>query len=110
MTPLGANKVLIEFRGLGLKADTPEERAERLKYHNDLWGPLGLNLHEDLLAIQLQSRAMREGVESAYVLHGREENMTTHDEIGMRQYYAEWGRRMGRAPYDPTRKHVAKAA
>ena len=110
MTPLGANKVLIEFRGLGLKADTPEERAERLKYHNDLWGPFGLNLHEDLLAIQLQSQAMRKGVENTYVLHGREENMTTHDEIGLRQYYAEWGRLMGRPPYDPTRKHAAKAA
>lgn len=110
MTPLGANKVMIEFRGLGLKADTPDERAERLKYHNDLWGPFGLNLHEDLLAIQLQSQAMREGVESSYVLHGREENMTTHDEVGMRQYYAEWGRRMGRAPYDPTGKRIAASA
>lgn len=110
MTPLGANKVLIEFRGLGLKADTPEERAERLKYHNDLWGPFGLNLHEDLLVIQLQSQAMREGVENSYVLHGREENMTTHDEIGMRQYYAEWGKRMGRPAYDPSGKHVAVAA
>ena len=27
--PLGPNKLLIEFRGLGLKSDTPDERAER---------------------------------------------------------------------------------
>ena len=110
MTPLSANKVLIEFRGLGLKADTPQERAERLKEHNALWGPFGLNLHEDLLANQMQTKAMRDGMEPAYVLHGREENNTTHDEIGLRQYYAEWGRRMGRAPHDPFGKRIAAAA
>jgi methanesulfonate monooxygenase large subunit len=101
MTPLGANKVLIEFRGLGLKADTPAERAERLKEHNNLWGPFGLNLHEDLLANQMQTQAMRDGPEAAHVLHGRIEDNGTHDEIGMRQYYAEWGRLMGRSPSDP---------
>lgn len=110
MTPLGANKVMIEFRGLGLKADTSEERAERLKYHNELWGPFGLNLHEDLLAIELQTKAMRGGLENTFVLHGREENLTTHDEIGMRQYYAEWGKRMGRNPYDPAGQRIAAAA
>lgn len=110
MTPLGANKVMIEFRGFGLKADTPDERSERLKYHNDLWGPFGLNLHEDLLATQLQTRSMRDGVENCYVLHGREENRTTHDEIGMRQYYAEWGKRTGLSPYDPSRRHDAAMA
>jgi methanesulfonate monooxygenase large subunit len=103
MTPLGANRVLIEFRGLGLKSDTPDERAERLKEHNNLWGPFGLNLHEDLHANEMQTEAMRDGVEHAHVLHAREENHTTHDEIGMRQYYAEWGRRMGRSPSDPYR-------
>jgi methanesulfonate monooxygenase large subunit len=101
MTPLGANKVLIEFRGLGVKADTPAERAERLKEHNSLWGPFGLNLHEDLLANQMQTQAMRDGPEAAHVLHGRIEDNGTHDEIGMRQYYAEWGRLMGRSPSDP---------
>ena len=110
MTPLSASKVLIEFRGLGLKADTPAERAERLKHHNDLWGPFGLNLHEDLLAIELQTKALRAGVEGNYVLHGREENNTTHDEIGMRQYYAEWSRLMGRAAYDPARVPAAASA
>ncbi|MDE2359509.1 MAG: aromatic ring-hydroxylating dioxygenase subunit alpha, partial [Betaproteobacteria bacterium] len=29
--PLGPNKVVIEFRGLGLKSDTPAERAERIR-------------------------------------------------------------------------------
>jgi methanesulfonate monooxygenase large subunit len=53
---------------------------------------------------------MRDGAEHSYVLHAREENNTTHDEIGMRQYYAEWGRRMGRPPYDPYGKRIAAAA
>jgi methanesulfonate monooxygenase large subunit len=31
----------------------------------------------------------------------REENETIHDEIGLRSYFAEWSRRMGRAASDP---------
>ena len=100
--PLGPNKVIIEFRGLGLKRDTPEMRAERIFDHNMIWGPFGRNLHEDLLGVHGQGIAMRdERTDSRWVLHGREENMTIHDEGGMRHYYAEWSRRMGRPAYDP---------
>jgi methanesulfonate monooxygenase large subunit len=101
VTPLGPNKVAIEYRGLGLKSDTPEQRAERIRDHNTIWGPFGRNLHEDLLGVSGQGRAMREGTGSRWVLHGREENFTIHDEIGMRHYYAEWSKRMGRKSYDP---------
>ena len=62
--PLGPNKLLIEFRGLGLKSDTPEQRAERVRDHNTIWGPFGRNLHEDLLAVHGQGRAMRPGSEA----------------------------------------------
>ena len=99
--PLGPNKLIIEFRGLGLKSDTPAERAERVRDHNTIWGPFGRNLHEDLLGVLGQGRAMRERTGSKWVIHGREENMTIHDEGGMRHFYAEWGRRMGRPPFDP---------
>ena len=44
---------------------------------------------------------MRPGSEAAWVLHGREENMTIHDEGGMRHFYAEWSRRMERKSYEP---------
>ncbi len=101
VTPLGPNKVAIEYRGLGLKSDTPEQRAERIRDHNTIWGPFGRNLHEDLLGVSGQGRAMREGTGSRWVLHGREENFTIHDEVGMRHYYAEWSKRMGRKSYDP---------
>ena len=42
---------MIEFRGFGLKKDTPQERKTRIEHHNTIWGPMGRNLHEDLLGI-----------------------------------------------------------
>jgi len=110
--PLGPDKVMIEFRGLGLKSDTPEQRAERVLDHNTIWGPFGRNLHEDLLAVYGQGRAMHEGTDSRWVIHGREENSTIHDEVGMRHFYAEWGKRMGRPasdPYGESRPEAARA-
>ena len=95
VTPLGPNKVLIEFRGYGLKKDTPEERQTRIKHHNSIWGPFGRNLHEDLIGVAGQGTTMREGTEPRNILHGRHENGTIHDEVGMRHYYAEWSKWMG---------------
>jgi methanesulfonate monooxygenase large subunit len=108
--PLGPNKLVIEFRGLGLKSDTPEERAERIRDHNTIWGPFGRNLHEDLLGVYGQGRAMRERTDSKWVIHGREENSTIHDEMGMRHFYAEWSRRLGRPAFDPYGTRGVKAA
>lgn len=108
--PLGPNKVIIEFRGLGLKSDTPEQRAERIRDHNTIWGPFGRNLHEDLLAVHGQGIAMQEGTDSKWVIQGREEDNTIHDEIGMRHFYAEWSRLMGRkasAPQKLVKEHAA---
>ena len=102
--PLGPNKLIVEFRGLGLKSDTPEQRAERIRDHNFIWGPFGRNLHEDLLGVHGQGRAMRKGTDSRWVIHGREENSTIHDEVGMRHFYAEWGRKMNRPAHDPLSK------
>jgi methanesulfonate monooxygenase large subunit len=95
VTPLGPNKVLIEFRGYGLKKDTPSERQTRIKHHNSIWGPFGRNLHEDLIGVAGQGTTMREGTEPRNILHGRHENSTIHDEVGMRHYYAEWSKWMG---------------
>ena len=58
VTPLGPDKVMIEFRGLGLKRDTPEERQTRINHHNSIWGPFGRNLHEDLIGVQGQGTTM----------------------------------------------------
>lgn len=101
VTPLGPDKVMIEFRGLGLKRDTPEERETRINHHNSIWGPFGRNLHEDLIGVAGQGTTMRPHTEPRQILHGRHENATIHDEIGMRHYYDEWGRWMDRLPNDP---------
>jgi len=100
--PLAPNKVLIELRGLGLAGDTAEERAARVRDHNAIWGPFGRNLHEDLLGVRGQGKAMRDGsTGSRWVLHGREEDNTIHDEVGMRHYYATWSHFMGRSASNP---------
>ena len=65
--------------------------------HNMIWGPFGRNLHEDLLGVHGQGRAMRRGTDSRWVIQGREENNTIHDEVGMRHYYAEWSPAHGAA-------------
>jgi methanesulfonate monooxygenase subunit alpha len=109
--PLSANRTLLELRGLGLQSDSAEERAARVRDHNTIWGPFGRNLHEDLLGVKGQGAATGDrATGSRWVLHGREENMTIHDEGGMRHYYAEWSRRMGRSSSDPFGEHPPAAA
>ena len=103
VTPLGPNKVMFEFRGYGLKKDTEEERASRIKAHNTIWGPFGRNLHEDLIGVAGQGTTMREGTERRNILHGRHENSTIHDEVGRGHYYAEWGKFMDLNPAKPDR-------
>lgn len=110
ITPLSVDEVLIEFRGVGLKKDTPEQRARRVRDHNTIWGPFGRNLPEDLLGVVNQGLGMRRGSESLHVIHGRFENGGIHDEIGLRHYYEEWARRMGRQPNAPDQPYVAPAA
>lgn len=114
MIPLSADKVIIEFRGFAIKGDTAEEREIRVRDHNSIWGPFGRNLPEDEYAIVAQHKAMKGasggGGDSTYVLQGREEP-SIQDEIGMRHYYDEWSRRMGRSASDPfgTRAKAAAA-
>ena len=106
VTPLGPNKTMIEFRGLGLKKDTPEERQTRINHHNSIWGPFGRNLHEDLIGVTGQGATTKPGSESRRILHGRQENQTIHDENGMRHYYHEWSRWMNRSAANPDQPFV----
>jgi methanesulfonate monooxygenase large subunit len=92
---------MIEFRGYGLKSDSKEDRATRIKHHNSIWGPFGRNLHEDLIGVAGQGTTMREGTETRNILHGRHENSTIHDEVGMRHYYEAWGNFLGVSPANP---------
>lgn len=100
--PIAPNEVVVELRGLGLRKDTPEQRALRVRDHNAIWGPFGRNLHEDFLAVTGQGVSLRDDrTDARWLLHGREEASTIHDEVGMRHFYAEWSRRMGRPASDP---------
>jgi len=106
MTPIAPDKVMIEFRGLGLKSDTPKDRLIRQRHHNSIWGPFGRNLHEDLLAVSTQQATMNEYADARRILHGRHEvdadgDPTIHDEEGMRHFYDEWGQWMNRWAGNP---------
>ena len=62
---------------------------------------------------QREERGDGENRDRNWVIHGREENMTIHDEGGMRHFYAEWSRRMGRpssAPFDEMKADLAPIA
>ena len=106
MTPLAPDRVLIEFRGLGLRRDSREQRYLRVRDHNTIWGPFGRNLPEDLLGVVNQGLGMPKSSESLHVLHGRHEGNSIHDEAGVRAYYAEWSRRMGRDARQPELKQA----
>jgi methanesulfonate monooxygenase large subunit len=97
--PLGPTQLAIEYRGVGLRRDTEAERARRVRDYNTIWGILGRNLHEDLLASHGLGKSAGRG--QTFGVHAREEDATIHDELGVRHFYAEWGRRLGRSAADP---------
>ena len=109
MVPLGPDKVVIEFRGFGIKGDSKRDRAARVRDHNSIWGPFGRNLPVDEVAIVGQMMAMKSGDDSTYILHGREEP-SIQNEIGMRHYYGEWSKWMERAASDPFGNRAIAAA
>jgi len=106
VTPLAPDKMMIEFRGLGLKSDTPEERMIRIEHHNTIWGPFGRNLHEDLIAVTGQGSTMKTGSEPRRILHGRVEDEYIHDENGVRHFYDLWCKWMNRLPSDPMKEYM----
>lgn len=108
--PLGHNKVLVEFRGLGLKSDTPEERAIRVRDHNSIWGPFGRNLPEDLLGTYGQGKALSDRTDAPYVIQARLEGNKIHDEVGMRHFLERWQELMKRNPSDPYHNQPREAA
>ena len=80
ITPISANEVLVECRGLGLKTDTEKVRARRVRDHNLIWGPFNLG----------------NPLEQKQVI---DERVAPNEQV-LRGYYTEWGRLMGRLPTD----------
>ena len=99
LTPIAPGLTLLECRGIGLADDTDEERAMRVRHHNQVWGPSGQNLPEDIWAVETQWRNMKSGA-LAYSIVAREEDGAAMDDAPVRNFYAEWRRRTGRASHD----------
>lgn len=98
-TPIAPGLTLVEFRGLGLAEDTPEQRASRVKDHNAFWGPLGRNLPEDIHFVEAVSTSIRDGA-ACYGVFARHENLGPNDDEPMRAYYRAWSKYMRRSAAD----------
>lgn len=96
--PISPTRTLLECRGLGLADDTQAQRAMRVRHHNQVWGPTGINLAEDVWAVQAQMRNMEHG-SSRYSIIAREEDGPMSDST-LRNFYAEWSRQTGYQAHD----------
>lgn len=112
ITPLGTDKVMVEFRGLGLKGEPEAIRRRRVRDHNEFWGPFGRNLPEDALAAVTQMQALRSG-SIDYSLCAREDGITpATTDAPMRHFNSEWARLMGctaNAPFGDAAGGAAQA-
>lgn len=99
-TPIAPGVTLLEQRGIGVKGESDADRATRRTHHNQLWGPLGRNLPEDVIFVQAVEKTYRHGA-ARYGLFARRENLLAQDDEVLRAYYRAWGRRTGRRPSDP---------
>ena len=99
-TPLGPNKTLVEWRGIGIKGESDNDRRMRRNHHNQVWGPLGRNLYEDAYAVECVEATSRHGAAPFGVI-ARHEDLKTQDDAMMRSFYEEWSDRMGRRAHDP---------
>ena len=98
--PISATQTLIQFRGLGVKGESEERRLQRVRDHNEFWGPFGRNLPEDMVVSVAQGKAMSQQA-GGYTLFAREQDDTTHDDLPGRAWYAEWARQTGIDPASP---------
>jgi methanesulfonate monooxygenase large subunit len=98
-TPIGPGKTLVEYRGLGIKGESAEDRAMRQKHHNQLWGPLGRNVPEDVLFVEKVERTNRNGA-AQFGLIARSEGGKSQDDEVVRGFYQEWKQYVGRQPED----------
>ncbi|MCW5770510.1 MAG: Rieske 2Fe-2S domain-containing protein [Rhodospirillaceae bacterium] len=93
LTPIAPGLTRLECRGLGVKGDTAEQRAQRISQHNQVWGPMGRNLPEDIWAVECQWENISTGG-SRYSVIAREEGRGPMDDATMRSFYAEWRKRV----------------
>mgnify|MGYP003700829563 CR=1 FL=1 len=99
LIPVAPGLTILECRGIGLKSDTAETRASRIRQHNQVWGPAGRNLPEDLWAVETQWANMAAG-SLPYSIIAREEDNQAMDDSPLRNFYAEWSRLTRRCSHD----------
>lgn len=99
--PVTAHKCLIESRGLGLKGESSEDRMMRIDHHNEYWGPFGRNVTEDAFAAERCEFSFGKGAAMRGII-ARDEGGKGQGDSGLRGFWAEWSRRMGRPVGNPT--------
>jgi len=99
LVPLASDRTVLECRGLGVAGDSEAVRARRIRHHNQVWGPTGVNLAEDLWAVRTQMQNMRSG-SSRYSIIAREEEGPMSD-ASLRRFYSAWRRLTGLAQHAP---------
>ncbi len=107
-TPIGPSHTLLEYRGLGIKGEPAAERAQRVRNHNQFWGPFGRNLVEDVVFVEAVEECNRDGA-AKYSVMSRREEMRAQDDALLRHFHGEWSRRIGRPASNPVNK-MAMAA
>jgi methanesulfonate monooxygenase large subunit len=100
--PISPVSTLVEWRGLGIKGDSPQDRAMRVAHHNEFWGPGSPNQPEDGYAVEALGKAYIHGGARPQVI-AREENLRGQDDGIMRGFFAGWSQFMGRPANDPQR-------
>lgn len=99
LTPLAPGLTVLECRGLGRVDDPPEIREMRIRHHNQVWGPFGRNLPEDIWAVETQWANMSSGASRFSIIAREEENQAT-DDAPLRSFYREWRRLLGVCSHD----------
>ncbi|AWQ03681.1 Rieske [2Fe-2S] domain protein [Bordetella bronchiseptica MBORD675] len=99
-TPIAPGITLLEQRGLGILGEPEQDRKVRVKHHNEIWGPLGRNLAEDVIFVETVSETHRREA-SKWGLFARHEGLKAQDDEIMRAYYRVWGRMMGKSASNP---------
>lgn len=99
LIPVAPGLTILECRGLAPKSDTPDQRQARVRQHNQVWGPLGRNLPEDIWAIETQWSNMASR-ELPYSIIAREDNNQATDDAPLRSFYTQWQRLTGVASFN----------
>jgi len=106
VTPLDAHRTLIEWRGLGVRGDSAEDRQARVRHHNQYWGPFGRNVPEDAYAAEAAEMGFGRGAARFQVI-ARDEGGSGQDDGMLRAFYGEWSRRTGRPAANPSNAPMA---